>query len=163
MDNLDTYTLRELSPAEMPSMLPLLQQVNAELTELRFADMLKDMLKSNYRCLGAFDKQKHLVGICGFWLFPRIWCGYQMDLDNFVIDQSLRSAGLGTRMMAWLEALAKEMDVDTIVLDSYSSSHNAHRFYMRHGYIIKGYHFIKPLKDGAMTGKAMPIIPSQPE
>lgn len=159
MDNQKKYTLRELAPKEMPSIYPLLLQVNPDLTEATFGERLPKMLENNYRCLGAFNRSGALVGVCGFWMFPRIWCGQQMDLDNFVIDKTLRGGGLGTRMMAWLEALAQESDVDTIVLDSYTNSHNAHKLYMRLGYHIRGYHFIKPLKDGPLTGSAVPIIP----
>jgi GNAT superfamily N-acetyltransferase len=163
MDNQLAYLLRELQPEEMPRMYPLLAQVNKSLNEPSFLAMLPNMLNSHYRCLGAFSPDGHLVGICGFWIFPRIWCGYQMDLDNFVIDEAARNAGLGTQMLAWLERLAKESDIDTMVLDSYTNSHNAHRFYTRHGYRVRGYHFIKPLKDGEMTGKAVAVISPQTE
>jgi GNAT superfamily N-acetyltransferase len=148
------YTLRELGSHEMPSILPLIQQLNAKLTERHFRARLKQMQAQHYRCLGVFDGAR-LVGICGFWIFTRFWCGKQMDLDNFVVDASLRGSGVGSQMLTWLEALAKREKVETIVLDSYAASHDTHRFYFRHGYFIKGYHFIKPLVSGPMTGKAV--------
>jgi len=147
------YLLRELSKAEMPGMFALAVQLNPKLEKRQFKKRLSQMLTQNYRCLGVFEG-KNLLGMCGFWIFTRLWCGKQMDLDNFVVDSSLRSSGLGSAMLQWLEELALREKVETIVLDSYAISHDTHRFYFRHGYFIKGYHFIKPLVTGPMTGEA---------
>jgi GNAT superfamily N-acetyltransferase len=141
---LDNITLRELTSAEMPSIWPLIKQLNPHLQQEEFAQRLREMLASNYRCLGAFAGDK-LVAICGFWFGCQFWCGRHMALDNFVVDEHIRSGGLGAKMLLWLENMARTEKVDTIGMDSYTVAHDAHRFYFRHGYFIKGYHFIKPL------------------
>jgi GNAT superfamily N-acetyltransferase len=151
------FSLREIPAPELPSLLPLVHEANPQIALDTLQSRLSAMLPHGYRAVGAFENQA-LIGVCGFWIFPRFWCGKQMDLDNFVVREAYRNAGIGTALLAWLEALAVHEGCETIVLDTYVSSHDAHKFYYRHGYFAKGYHFIKPLVSGPMTGEAVACI-----
>lgn len=151
-------TIRELSTAEMPQIEHLTRQLNApHMSAEAFAAHLARMLPQGYRCAGLWHGD-NLVAITGFWIFTRFWCGTQMDLDNVIVDEAHRRHGYGKKLLAWLEAKAVEEGVETIVLDSYSASDKAHRFYYDAGYFIKGFHFIKPLVSRPLTGDARPLI-----
>lgn len=143
--------LRELLPDELPDIYPLVHELNQPMNPAfdrpRFDQLLAHMRTTGYRCLGAFDEGK-LVAVCGFTIFTRLWCGRQLDLDNFIVTESCRGQKVGERMLEWLEALAKAEGCEVIVLDSYSQSHATHRFYFRAGFIIKGYHFYKEVVTG---------------
>ena len=54
-------TLRELKPAEIPAIFPLVQMHNPKVTKARFTASLKDMLPLGYRALAAFDGE-HKIG-----------------------------------------------------------------------------------------------------
>jgi len=140
--------LRELKPAELPTIYPLVRELNLPLNpgfnRKRFDALLKDMIPRGYRCLGAFDGE-NLIAVCGFTITSRFWCGRQLDLDNFIVTDAYRGKKIGERMLKWFDRLAKREACDVIVLDSYAMSHAAHRFYFRAGFIIKGYHFYKEL------------------
>jgi GNAT superfamily N-acetyltransferase len=137
--------IRELDEAEIAGMYPLLTQLNPNMSEARFREALAEMLPRGYRCIGAFEAGV-MIGVCGFTLGYRFWCGRQLDLDNFVIDAAARGKQVGQKMLRWLEALAAREQCHIIVLDSYATATDAHRFYHREGYTILGYHFVKKLR-----------------
>jgi len=137
-------TVRELAPRELPLLYPLIQQLNPEMTKATFTRRLKVMLPLGYRAAAMFDDTR-LIAASGFWVRMRFWSGREFDIDNFVVDSHYRRSGVGSLLYAWLEARACAEGADRIVLDSYVSSHWAHRFYLRQGFEITGYHLTKIL------------------
>ena len=153
-----TITIRELRADELPLIEPLTCALNApHMDSASFHQHLQVMRSQGYRCAGLWLEDT-LVAIAGFWIFTRFWCGKQMDVDNVVVSHEHRRLGLGKQLMQWLEQKAAEEGVETLVLDSYTASDHAHRFYFNAGYFIKGYHFIKPLVSRPLTGNARPIL-----
>lgn len=131
---------------EFRNIYPLLQQLNPSITYETFEDRLASMRTHGYRCIAYIDhKTKKYLGICGFWHGTRFWCGDFIDLDHFVIDETIRGKGIGKKMLRWVEAEATRLGCDQTGLDCYTTHHLAHRFYFREGYIIRGYHFTKTL------------------
>ncbi len=57
--------------------------------------------------------------------------------------EGARSAGYGKRMLDWLVGVAREEGCSTLQLDSGTTKHEAHRFYMREKMGIFAYHFAK--------------------
>ena len=138
--------IRELkSKAEQSLIYPLIKQLNKDMSKSRFEECLTQMRPLGYRCIGAFEGKK-LVGACGFWVGTRFWCGKFIDLDHVVVDENLRSKGVGKAMVAWVEREGRALECSQAGLDSYSTAYGAHRFYFREGYSILGYHFVKSLK-----------------
>jgi GNAT superfamily N-acetyltransferase len=135
-------TLRELSAKEIPSIYPLVNLHNPRVTKPRFTAALKDMLPLGYHAVAAFDGER-MVGISGFWLRARFWCGRQLDIDNFFVHPDYRGAGIGKKLVEWLEKRALAEGCELIVLDAYTDSFLAHRFYHREGFVATGTHFTK--------------------
>jgi len=139
MSIIELKTIDDFSPA-----FALIKQQNPNITKKIFAANLKKMLPQGYRCIAWKEKGAYL-GVCGFWTGTRFWCGDFIDLDNVVVEEKARSRGIGKKLVAWAEKEARKMGCAQMGLDAYTTSHRAHGFYFREGYIIKGYHFIKPL------------------
>ena len=145
MNNKNKIELRELIHIkELSTIYPLIKQLNPKLGKKQFEGYLRDMVAQGYRCVAAYDKG-NLIGVCGFWFGVRFWCGPFIDLDNVVVDQKIRSKGIGKKLVAWVEKEAKRVGCTQVGLDSYTISQSAHRFYFREGYSILGYHFVKKL------------------
>jgi GNAT superfamily N-acetyltransferase len=100
------------------------------------------MLPLGYRVVAAFSGSE-MVGISGFWIRTRLWCGKQLDVDNFVVKPNLRGGGVGQKIVAWLEARALDEQCELMVLDTYVSYFLAQRFYYRNGFTNTGYHMTK--------------------
>jgi GNAT superfamily N-acetyltransferase len=129
-------------PADFTPAYRLLNQLNPGLTKAQFTSRLPKMLAQGYRCIAYEEKDKYL-GLCGFWQGTRFWCGDFIDLDNVVVDEKARNKGIGKKLVDWVEKEAKRLKCDQLGLDCYVTHHDAHRFYLREKFIIKGYHFIK--------------------
>ncbi len=140
MKIIELKTLKDFAPA-----YPLVKQTNPTLEKKEFEARLKKMLKQGYRCIAMVNDREYL-GICGFWWGTKIWCGDYIDLDNLVVDEKHRNKNIGKKLVAWIENEAKTLGCDQTSLDCYVSFYDTHRFYFREGYIIKGYHFIKPIQ-----------------
>ena len=137
--------IRELSPEDLPAALDLLGHLNpgvpADVLQQRFETILAE--HPHYHAFGAFLDGK-LGGLASAWIATKIWCGRYLELDNIVVDPSLRSSGLGSALITYLEAFAREKNCNLAVLDSYTSNHASHRLYHRRGFEIWGFHFVKP-------------------
>lgn len=147
-----TLTVRELKPTEIQTIFPLVHLHNPSMTKQVFTRRLKQMMPLGYRAIAAFDG-KTMVGVSGFWVRTRFWCGRQLDVDNFYIAEDYRRQGLGGRLIAWLEKKALEEDCALMVLDVYTDNNLAQRFYHREGFVITGYHFTK------IPGTTKPYVP----
>lgn len=130
--------------SDFASAYALVKQTNPKLSKAEFNKRLRKMLAIGYRCIAAVENGKYL-GVCGFWQGTRFWCGDFIDLDNLVVDENHRGKNIGKKLVGWVENLAKELGCTLAGLDCYVTFDDAHRFYFREGYIIKGYHFIKTL------------------
>ncbi len=137
-----TLRLHELSPNEISRIFPLMQMNNPSLTKRQFTQQLKEMLPCGYQAVAAFDGEK-MVGISGFWLRSRFWCGRQLDIDNFFVHPDYRSSGIGKQLVHWLEARAVSEQCELIVLDTYADYFLAQRFYHREGFVATGVHMTK--------------------
>jgi GNAT superfamily N-acetyltransferase len=143
---LTDLVIRELTVEEFPLILPLIEQHNSKLDPAELRHRLEGMIPRGYRCIAAFMEDR-MVGVAGFWVSARFYSGEYMDVDNVFVLPELRSAGIGWRMMDWLHEKAQELRCKVVMLDSYTTYVDAHRFYLRLGYEILGYHFIKRLPD----------------
>lgn len=135
-------SVRELPPAELASLFPLVNAHNPSVSKPVFARRLKRMVPLGYRAIGVYEGKK-LVACSGFWLRTRFWCGNELDIDNFIVHEDHRRKNLGVLMLDWFEKLAKKESVELIVLDTYADAFLAHRFYARNGFVHTGYHMTK--------------------
>ena len=122
----------------------LIQLLNPQMSAERYRQLLTHMLANGYRMVGAFEGETCL-GLSGFWINAKLYSGKYLEVDNFVVAEGHRSAGVGKLLADWMEQEARRRQCDTIMLDAYVTNSAAHRFYFREGYHIKSYHFFKSL------------------
>lgn len=142
--------IRELAVEELPSILPLIEQHNAKLAPQEVRRRLEVMIPRGYRCIAAFMGER-MVGVAGFWVGAKFWCGEYLEPDNVFVLPELRSAGIGAKMMDYLEEQARTLGCKVIGLDSYVTYAGAHKFYFRRGYEIVGFHFTRAVEGAEGT------------
>ena len=139
------FPIRELlTEEELLTIYPLLHQLNPDMSEEHFRRLLPEVRAKGSRCIGAYDGKK-LVAIAGFRISARFWCGRYIDFDNVMVDDAYRNAGLGPRLVDWVEEEGRRQQCDNSLVEVYARSHGAHRFYFRQGYDMPGYLLVKPL------------------
>jgi GNAT superfamily N-acetyltransferase len=139
--------VRELiDKEEMLKNLSVLQDLYPSLTLSEYSSELDLMLPHNYGQVGVFEGDICL-GLSGFWIGTKLWCGKYLELDNIVVSKTQRSQGIGKLLFDFLHKKALENDCTMLSLDSYTTNFNAHKFFYKEGFAPKGFHFINILKD----------------
>jgi GNAT superfamily N-acetyltransferase len=139
--------VRELiDKEEMLKNLSVLQDLYPSLTLSEYSSELDLMLPHNYGQVGVFEGDICL-GLSGFWIGTKLWCGKYLELDNIVVSKSQRSQGIGKLIFDFLHKKALENECTMLSLDSYTTNFNAHKFFYKEGFAPKGFHFINILKD----------------
>ncbi len=127
---------------EFSAIYPFIRELNKDMSRELFEQLLAAMREENYHCITAWQGED-MVGVCGYWIAHRFYCKKALQPDNVIIREDKRNIGIGRAIMAWLEARAKELGCDSMMLDSYLDNEPSHRFYEREGFIKLGYHFHK--------------------
>ncbi len=132
--------------AEMLEQLPLIQQLYPDFTIQIYADLLDEMLPNNYKQVIILEDNKS-IGLSGFWVGTKLWCGKYLELDNVIVHPNHRSKGVGKLLTEHLNQKAVEIGCKVVALDAYTNNFSAHKFYYNHGFVPKGFHFVKILEE----------------
>lgn len=73
------------------------------------------------------------------------YCGRRFEVDDLVTAEGWRSRGYGATLIAALEAKARALGCDQLMLTSATWRAEAHRFYFRQRFTIRSFLFAKPL------------------
>ena len=129
---------------EIVAIYPLYQQTGS-LPKRLFHERLTAMIaQGNYRCIAAFFGEK-MVGVSGFWIGTQLWAGKWLEADHVVVDAQMRSAGIGAKLMAWIEEEAVRVGCDVARISMILGKERTHKFYSRSGYADDGLIMVKPL------------------
>lgn len=139
--------IQELTSKEaILDQIEILNEMYPNLTKEVLSKELDSMLKHNYGMVGVFENNKCL-GITGYWIGSKLWCGKYLELDNVIISKKHRSKGAGKLIFDYLKNKAIEEGCTMLALDSYTDNFPAHKFFYREGFIPRGFHFIKILNN----------------
>lgn len=140
------FTLEIVKEAgQMELAYPLVKQLSSDLKPADYTKYISEMVKYGYTQLFILNQEKAVVAVSGIWISTKLYCGKYLEMDNVVVDQNYRSAGLGTKLYDKCVEIAKENSCRVIMLDAYRENTRAHAFYEEKGFVKRGYHFIKQL------------------
>lgn len=136
----------ELTTKEsMLEQLPIIQHLYADFTLEKYKSLLNEMLPINYKQV-IVQENNETTALAGFWIATKLWCGRYLELDNVIVYPNHRSKGIGKVITEYLVQKAIDNDCTIAALDAYTTNFTAQKFYMNHGFIPKGFHFVKDLK-----------------
>ena len=141
-----SLVMKLLGLNDLEGIVRLLTQLNPEIHVEVLQQRTIDMLKSShYNCFG-FYQEDQIIGLVGCWTSIRIYSGKQLELDNVIIDKSVRAVGYGSQMLDRLEKWAISQEYESIELNTYVENSGSHKFYFKQGFKILGFHFQKILE-----------------
>jgi len=146
--NQTDMTIRPCTVEDFPAVFALLHQLwpRQELEEER-------MSRSFATCLAA-DAGRYLVAeldgrIVGFCSLSVTHClrnpGLIGQIDEFVVDETVRRQGVGTRLLEACVELATARGCGKLELDSSFHRTWAHEFYQKHGFVKRAWRFTRAL------------------
>jgi GNAT superfamily N-acetyltransferase len=136
---------------EMVKYLSVLNELYPNLTAEEYLADLHEMIPHNYGQVLVFEDEECL-GICGFWIGKKLWCGKYLELDNIVVAAKHRSKGVGKLIFNHLRKKAQENGCTMMALDSYTTNYKAHKMFYNEGFAPRGFHFINILDEKGVRG-----------
>lgn len=134
-------TIRELQYEEIHIIIPLLSKLYSSLDKKILKNRLNDISNSNWKCLGLFCNKK-LIGLSGYWISTRIYCGKYLYIDHFIIDANYRYKGLGEKFLDHIKKLAIASNCEQVCLDTFLANNLAQSFWSKHGFKTIGFHYV---------------------
>ncbi len=130
---------------EMMQAFPLTHQLYPKMDLATYRANISEMVAMNdFRMVGAFHEEK-LVGVSGYWVLRMLYCGRYLQVSNFVVDENIRGLGIGRKILRHLEKMARDLNCQKFVLDSYTENKKSHPLYFGERFYIRGFHFMKDL------------------
>lgn len=124
-------TIKRLRPAEWPTAYPIIAQAR-QLDEAEFLSRVRRQSHGGYELVGAYlDDQ--LVGVLGMRPVHTLARGPHLHVDDLVVDEAIRSKGIGHALMNYAEADAAAREMNAVFLDARAQ---AIPFYEREGYTM---------------------------
>jgi GNAT superfamily N-acetyltransferase len=129
---------------EMLEQFSIIQELYPDMSQETYQNYLTEMLPNSYGMV-IVQEDNQTLGLSGFWINTKLWCGKYLELDNVIVSEKHRSKGVGKLISEFLEQKAKETNCLILALDAYTNNFPAHKFYYNQGFVPKGFHFIKTL------------------
>lgn len=142
---METSIERLYKAEDMKPCYRLIRQLNPDITEQEYMQRLPDMINAGYFQIVVRNKKKDIIALSGIWINTKLYSGKYLEMDNVVVDEKLRSSGIGSALFEYAEELAHEHGCKCVMVDAYKENLKAHAFYVRKGFIARGFHFIKKL------------------
>jgi GNAT superfamily N-acetyltransferase len=139
---MEVFELKNIS--EMINQFIIINELYPEMTIETYQNYLNEMIPNSYGMV--IVKEKNItIGLSGFWINTKLWCGKYLELDNVIVSERYRNKGVGNLISNFLEQKAKENNCLIMALDAYTNNFPAHKFYYNQGFVPKGFHFIKSI------------------
>ena len=127
--------VRAPGPTDYCRMAELAGQLGYESTEGQIRARVRDMQDScQYSIYVAELPRGRLAGWIGAYVFRAVEVDKCVEISGLVVDQQVRSRGIGTLLLEAVEQWARTQRCDAISVRSNVTRDRAHRFYERNGY-----------------------------
>jgi GNAT superfamily N-acetyltransferase len=128
-------TIRPAQACDCEAMADLAGQLGYECTGEEVRKRLRDMQDSNqYAVFVAELPGGQIAGWIGASLFRSIESSSCVEINGLIVDESIRSRGVGVLLLSAAEEWARSIGFDVISVHSNVTRNRAHRFYLKNGY-----------------------------
>ena len=149
------FTVARLDAAHAERIVALVRLLNPSLTTEVLAERLAAQWDlGGYHCFGLLDAAGTIVGVASAWVSVRLYGGKLAELDNVIVEPSVRGQGAGSFFLGELERRLRAEGCRRIELKTYVTNARSHKFYFDHGYSICAYYFVKELHGASAAGCA---------
>jgi GNAT superfamily N-acetyltransferase len=130
---------------EIALAFPILTQHHKHISKENFSKCVDEiLLEKNYQMIAGYVGGE-MVGIAGYWILTRFYSDKYVQVGNMVVDEKHRNLGIGKKILNFIETEGKKQGCHHFILDSRLDNKKSHDFYLREGFEIMGYHFMKDI------------------
>jgi GNAT superfamily N-acetyltransferase len=128
-------SVRAPGPAHYEKMAVLAGQLGYPCTGEQIRMRLAEMEASEqYAVYIAQLPGGQIAGWIGAYMFRTVELDHHVEIRGLVVDEQVRSRGIGKALLAAVEGWARSMGCDVVSVHSNVKRDRAHRFYLRNGY-----------------------------
>jgi lysophospholipase L1-like esterase/GNAT superfamily N-acetyltransferase len=131
---------------DIAACFPVMAQLRPHLAPDEFVARVRRQMAEGYR-LACLREGDDVLAVAGYRVSEDLAGGKFLYVDDLVTDASRRSRGWGAVLLSWLKNEAQRHGCVYLDLDSGTQRPDAHRFYLREGLTLAGYHFLRKLGD----------------
>lgn len=133
-----------VSEVEIGSCFPVMKQLRDHIQESSFIEQVMRQQKEGY-VLTSARRDSEVVGVVGWRLRENLSMGRHLYIDDLVVRQDLRRKTIGKELLRYVFDRASKEGCTVALLDSGVQRFPAHRFYLREGFDIRAYLFMRTL------------------
>lgn len=139
------YKTVELNTKEqMLSAYKIMHELYPELTLEEYSKNLDEMIPKSYKQVLVLNNEE-MIGLSGYWIGTKLWCGKYLEMDNVVVSENYRGKGVANLLSEKLHEVAQVNNCKMMCLDAYTENLPALKFYVKAGFVPRGFHYIKHL------------------
>jgi GNAT superfamily N-acetyltransferase len=125
----------------------LLSQLDYSDTETFIRNKIEKLIIHPDEDLLVYEDNERVIAFISMHYIPQIALkGDFARISYFAVDKTIRSKGIGREIEAFCTELAKNKNCDRLEVHCHSRRTDAHRFYVRQGFIESPKYFIKMIK-----------------
>jgi GNAT superfamily N-acetyltransferase len=113
---------------EWRAAFPVMRELRLDLSEAEFLRLREIMAREGYRLFAAYNENK-IVALAGIAVLTNLAYGRHVWVYDLVTTGAARSQGHGSRLLSFIEELARRENCRCIALSSGLQRTDAHRFY----------------------------------
>jgi len=132
------------SDADIAACYPVMAQLRPHIAAADFVARVRRQMADGYR-LAFLQESGNIIAVAGYRLSEDLAGGRFLYVDDLVTDTAQRSRGWGGILLSWIKDEALRNGCAYFDLDSGVQRIDAHRFYLRTGMSLTGYHFVSKL------------------
>jgi GNAT superfamily N-acetyltransferase len=132
------------SDEEIARCFDVMAELRLHLSRETFLARIRRQMTTGYQLAFLLDGGA-VISCAGFRFMDTLAWGKVLYVDDLITAERVRGRGFGARMMGWLVERALQENCDELHLDSGTGRLGAHKFYFRHGMVVKSFHFSREL------------------
>lgn len=133
--------------AEITACFEVMLELRPMLTNVEsFLEKVLRMQMRGYRLLTVMENGVS-VALAGYREEEMLIHGRFFYVDDLITSESKRGQGLGEQLLQYIFDLAREQQLDKVILDTGIGNSLAQRFYFRMGMLATGMHFTYDLEN----------------
>ncbi|WP_221899356.1 GNAT family N-acetyltransferase [Xanthomonas sp. GW] len=148
MDENSNLEIRSAVMADRQAIVALLAALDYAGTEDFIEARLAQLLAHPDEALLVAAAEGDVVGVLSLHFLPQLaLAGDICRISYFCVDDRARGAGVGQRLLAQGEALARQRGCDRLEVHCHRRRERAHAFYRREGFVEAPKYFAKSLRE----------------
>lgn len=138
--------IREIgTDAEVVECYPVMKELRPHLEENSMLPQYKRQQAHGYRITTVRDEGGAVAALAGFRITEFMAWGKVLYIDDLITDPVKKRKGYAGALLDWLETEARSQGCHELHLDTGYARHDAHRLYLKKGWLLHAHHLSKSL------------------